>query len=716
MPRFICLTVLANSIALAVSFPAQADPPVASYMFPAGGRRGTAVPVRVGGLNLHSRCGFELLGPGVTAERELKRMPTLWFEGPLLPIPESQQQEDYPKDMAARITIAADAALGVRPGRLWTAQGAASGLAFVVGDLPEVVEKERDGPEVAEIVTLPVTINGRIFPREDVDEWSFSAKRGQTLRAELVAGRFGSPLEPQVELLDAGGQRLAENDPYPGGSDASLKFQFVADGTYRVRIFDIRASGGPAFVYRLTLQLDAKPPEFVTTSPGKTFDGTADIRGRIAAAGQVDTWIVSLKKGVPYEFDLHARRLDSPLRPVMVIRDSAGNELARFDSVAQNGAEPMLRFQPANDGVFRIEVADRFANRGGPAFVYRLKIGLASDQPDFRLSLAGDTLSLPRAGRAKLKVTAERTGKFNAPIELTVDGLPAGVTATKTTLAPNQTAVEILLTATADAGIDVVRLTVRGAAKIDGNVTTHVARVPTTKGNLEIDSVLLAVTVPTPFVVKADYLLSQAPRGTVFSRHYRIDRNGFTGPLTVMLADRQARHLQGASGPTLVIPPDKNEFDYPLSMPPWMETGRTCRACIMAIGEIKDRDGRVREVSFSSTEQNMQIIVVVEPGRLGLELERGSVRAEPGRKATLAFRVQRGEGVTGAAKVELVESDSAVSADPVTLTTEQSAGILAVMFGKQPMLVTTTITVRATVVSDGKPIIAEAKFDAVPSK
>src|SRR4051794_25764464 len=77
---------------------ASANPPVASYIFPAGGQRGTTVPVRVGGLFLHERCGFDLVAPGVTASPALVRDKRIWFEGPLLPIPESQQQEDYPAD------------------------------------------------------------------------------------------------------------------------------------------------------------------------------------------------------------------------------------------------------------------------------------------------------------------------------------------------------------------------------------------------------------------------------------------------------------------------------------------------------------------------------------------------------------------------------------------------------------------------------------------
>src|SRR4051812_1793218 len=101
----------------------HADPPVASYLFPAGGQRGTTVQVRAGGLYLHDRCPWELLGPGVKAASPLRRIATRWFEGPLLPLPDSQRIEDYPQDFTAFVRIAADAPPGHRRGRLWTSEG-----------------------------------------------------------------------------------------------------------------------------------------------------------------------------------------------------------------------------------------------------------------------------------------------------------------------------------------------------------------------------------------------------------------------------------------------------------------------------------------------------------------------------------------------------------------------------------------------------------------
>src|SRR5262245_58642264 len=237
--------------------PVAANPPVASYIFPAGGQRGKTVDARVGGLFLYDKCGFELPGPGVDASKELRRTHTLWLEGPLLPLPDSQRQEDYPQDMAGQVKISADAPIGARHWRVWTSQGVTPARRFVVGDLPEVVEKELPGAPIPVEVTLPVTINGRIFPHEDVDVWSFAARKGQTISCEVEAARLGSPLDSRLEVLDPSGRSIAENDD-TFGADSFVRFTAPADGTYRVRIHDINFHGGQAYVYRLTLTADVR--------------------------------------------------------------------------------------------------------------------------------------------------------------------------------------------------------------------------------------------------------------------------------------------------------------------------------------------------------------------------------------------------------------------------------------------------------------------------
>src|SRR5262245_27487547 len=76
---------------------AFADPPQAMYLFPAGGQRGTTVKFHAGGLYLNESCSLEMIGRGVEAAPVVRRVEALWFEGPLLPLPDSQRQEDYPR-------------------------------------------------------------------------------------------------------------------------------------------------------------------------------------------------------------------------------------------------------------------------------------------------------------------------------------------------------------------------------------------------------------------------------------------------------------------------------------------------------------------------------------------------------------------------------------------------------------------------------------------
>ena len=102
------------------------------------------------------------------------------------------------------------------------------------------------------------------------------------------------------------------------------------------------------------------------------------------------------------------------------------------------------------------------------------------------------------------------------------------------------------------------------------------------------------------------------------------------------------------------MPGDKSEFDYPVTLPPWMETGRTCRVCVMGTATVKDPDGTEHVVTYSSREQNDQVIAVVEPERLGLRLDRPTVLVEPGKSAECKFDVRRGDGLTGPATVDVV--------------------------------------------------------------
>ncbi len=776
MKRSGALLVTLASLFL-VATPLRADPPTASYIFPAGGQRGKTVAVRVGGLNLYQSCGFEMLGSGVEVPKTLRRTKTLWFEGPVLPLPESQQQEDYPQDMAGKVVIANDAALGVRPWRLWTAQGATPAQSFVVGDLPEVVEEEIDGDPVPVEVRPPVTINGRIFPREDVDVWSFAAQKGQTFTCEVNASRLGSPLDARLEIRDPRGVRIAEQVAERG--DPVLRFTATVEGKYQVRIHDTSFRGGQAYVYRLTITADPyvdrvyplggrrgsstkfefsgqglpTEPIAVTlpadgssdttyrlTTSGKTTNAIlldlddlpeyryedhtdpvslpAILNGRIAKPREVHTWSVVLKKSETLELDLRSGRLGSSLSGVLTVHEENGKELARADATAAGQLDPSLRFTAPADGKYLVRVAEHFPARGGAAFAYRLRIAPPATVRDFRLRLGSDVVSINRGTNAKFKVSAERIAGLNDPIALEVEGLPPGVSASNTTIAQGQSETGIILSTAKSATIDATRLTIRGSVKVGEQTLTRTATLTRDRGVPDIETVLLAVALPTPFKVVGEYDMGWAARGTVQRRKYHIERNGYDGPLEVMLADHQARHLQGVTGPTITVPAGVSDFDYPMTLPPWMETGRTSRTCVMAIGTIKD-GGREHTVSFTSINQNEQLVAVIQPGKLGIELEKTSVTAEPGKTINVVVTVSRARGLDGPVKVELIipAHIRSLSAPTVEIPSDQTKGTLSLRFaagasGPYNM----PLTIRATLLHKGEPITAETKLECITAR
>jgi hypothetical protein len=455
--------------------------------------------------------------------------------------------------------------------------------------------------------------------------------------------------------------------------------------------------------------LEAEPNDL--PSQAKPAAVPAVLNGRIDRPGDVDYWSVTLRKSEAFEFNLKASQLGSPLSAVVVLSDPAGKELARADSLA-SGADPSFRFTAPADGAYLVRVQERFRNRGGPAYAYRLLID-HPPKPDFRLQLASDAVTVNRGAEAKLRVNVLRIGGFSEPITLSVDGLPSGVTVSGTTIATNQPGVDLLFKADKQARIGAARLTIRGSAK-SGSRT---AALTTVSGMPRLDSVLLTVGLPTPFKVVGEYDMSWAARGSVHKRHYKIERGGFTGPIEISLADRQARHLQGVTGPKIIVPAGATEFDYLITLPPWMETGRTCRACVMAVGTIKDADGSEHTVSYHSVQQNEQIVAVVEPGKLDVTADRHSLQAVPDSSAAIGIGVARGKGVRGSVKVELIVPAhiKSVTAEPVTVSADDAGGTLTIRFAN-PVQGTFTmpLVIRAMLLDKGQALVAETHVEVLP--
>jgi len=732
------------------------------------------VNVRVGGHFLYERAAWEMLGPGVTASPEITRIERIWFEGPLIKQPASQQKEDYPQDYAAQVQIAADAPPVTRYWRTWNAQGATPVMKFVVGHLPEVVEQETDGQPIPMKVGLPVTINGRVFPREDVDVWSFDAAAGQTITCSVAAAEIGSPLEGVIEVRDPNDRVVAESS----GElrlDPQLRFTAAESGAYQVRIWDSRFGGLQHYVYRLTVSADAwidhifplggrrgQETEVEVAGQGipncrikirwpavekgivrHTFDlagallnpvlcdvdelpevleGTSDdlptvtvpgvANGRIEQPRDADAWPFEAKKGIPLRIEVRAARLGSPLDGVLVVKDNSGKELARADDLPGGVSDCELDFSPPADGKYIAEVRERFASRGGAAFAYRLRITPSS--PDFQITLPVDTLAASIGGEQKLAINLQRSGGLPVPVRLSVERLPPGVTCAEVEVAANQNKGELVIKVGKESPVQVARLKVVGKAEWNGQTLQRDAVFPH-GDDPAMNHVLLACALPTPFRFKADYEFRYIARGGTLKKHYRIERGGYEGPLEVSLADRQGRHLQGVTGPTITVPPGASEFDYTVYLPPWMELGRTSRTNLMMVGELADASGKKHKVSFSTVDQNEQLIALVSPAPLRLSLERSAVAARPASELVVPVQLHRQTGLDAACRLELIVPPHMrdIAAETVNLDAKSTAADLKIRLGEQPGPLNMPLLIRATITHDGAPIVAETNLELI---
>ena len=151
---------------------------------------------------------------------------------------------------------------GVYPAAVHAGTLTSNRMPFAIDTLKEALEREpNDSAKVAQPVTLPVIVNGRIQEPGDWDVFKFTGRAGDKIVAEVYARRLESPLDSVLELTDASGRRLAFNDDHEDkGSglithhaDSLLSATLPSNGTYFLRLGDIQHKGGSEYAYRLRI-------------------------------------------------------------------------------------------------------------------------------------------------------------------------------------------------------------------------------------------------------------------------------------------------------------------------------------------------------------------------------------------------------------------------------------------------------------------------------
>jgi hypothetical protein len=734
-----------------------ATDPASTHIFPAGGQRGTTVSVRVGGECLPPQTRIRWWADGIDAPTVLgEKLP---FRGePSLRRKPGELHVNYPKEWESSVAIAADAALGTRLWRLSCGRGGTGGRVFIVGDLPEFVERESNStPRQAQRVSLPVTVNGQIDGERDMDYYVFPVEAGQVISAEVAAQRLGSPLDAIVEFHDPSGRRVRPQMARLSG-DSALAFRAESAGDYRLSVAHINYQGGPHFVYRITLlpapaivtafpggwqagqsraidfltlggaegvslletvTFDATPnsefrwrgassgngvplaagalPEAVETEPNDSPESSTAIvvgttvNGRFQSATDMDCYAFAARPELPLRIECQTWPKGGAALPMMEIVDARGDVLAAARSV--DAADRACRVDPWTapaEGTYFIRLRDlRHGSAGGPEYVYRLTV--TAETADFSLTLPVDQVNIVPAGRAEIELRIARSGGFAAVVDVTAEGLPDGVTAESLQLAPGQPGGKLVLNAAADARPQDASLRIVGTAPAPvataGDATsasptltriaaaTHLGHDAEGVGLElpEVDHVQLTVLHKPVFRLFCNEAYQYAYRGTVYPYLMEVERlDGFDGPITLEVADRQNKDLDGIEVLETTIAPGQNSVLLPIYLPETMHINVQAHSNVYAQGHVSftDRWGQPQSLLVVST---MRCMIRPLPTVARLKALDRVLTLPRGESAACRLRLERTANFAGAVHIELLPQGkmNGISAESVALSGDQ---------------------------------------------
>lgn len=287
--------------------------PDIAYIYPAGGQKGTALDVTLGGQFLGGVTGGFVSGPGVQVSFTgyTKPLPAKLFAEFRDAIAESRRQEKEarqagtgqkgpPKDIASilqedgataeeiemfrimqkqrndpkrqdnsqlvenvtlHLEISPDAEKGPQTLRLIGKNGLSNPISFLIG---EYREERQPGateprPSAPPKIQFPVILNGQILPGQS-DRYLFSANKGEKLvfvaqARDLIpylADAVPGWFQPVMTVFDSKGAEVVSARSGCFAPDPVLFFDVKKSGDYALEICDALHRGREDFVYRVT--------------------------------------------------------------------------------------------------------------------------------------------------------------------------------------------------------------------------------------------------------------------------------------------------------------------------------------------------------------------------------------------------------------------------------------------------------------------------------
>ena len=341
---------------------------------------------------------------------------------------------------------------------------------------------------------LPVVFNGILSKPGDHDWFRFRAKKGQNLQVSVFARRLRSPLDSSIQIVNAKGASVAENDDSVG-PDSALNFKPDEDGEFALLVRDHLKRGGPDFVYCVEVApvepgITVKIPEvarnesqtrqYIAVPRGNRFATLMSVR-RANVGGDIAFQAASLPGGVK----LRAETLPAKVDQFPVVFEAAADasisgQLVDFTATATNGIAGHFR----ND-IELVQGPNNTSYYG--THVDKLLVAVTEAAP-FKVRIEEPKVALVQGGTMDLKIVVERDAGFDEPINLKSVWNPPGVTSQPDiTIPKGASSVSFPLSAKPDAELREWKMAVSASAKVED-------------GELFVSSQLAPLTVGEPFL------------------------------------------------------------------------------------------------------------------------------------------------------------------------------------------------------------------------
>ncbi len=430
------------------------------------------------------------------------------------------------------------------------------------------------------------------------------------------------------------------------------------------------------------------------------------LNGIISAAGDVDCFRFAAKKGQVFDLECYARRIRSPLDPVLNLYDAAGKSLAGNDD--SRGPDSYLRFTIPADGSYTVRVADHLS-RGGPDFVYRVEV--APVKPELSISIPRverygqyrQTISVPRGNRFTALVTASRAN-FGGELVLEDADLPQGLTITAEPMPANMNVMPVAFEAAADAPIGGKLIdfaahhadpkqAIRGGFR---NVADLIIGPPNQSiyRRCAIEQLAVAVVEPAPF--KLQIVEPRVPlvrNGSMGLKIVAQRDDGFKAPINIQFPFRPPG-VGAASSVTL--PAGQNEVVYPLNANGGAQVKQWH---VFALGSAE-----VNGAAWVSSQ--LARLEVAEP-YVTVEMQRAA--CEQGAQVEVLCKFHQQRPFPGTAKAQLLGLPAKVTAADLEFTAETQEAIFAIKTdAASPAGKHGGIFCQVTITDQGEPITSRA--------